>query len=120
MPRIICHTCGREVYATAPIEQLFADERRCPRCGAPLQNDRRVTDRRQMNRRENPSAESGPTESSEEPGPTESSEEPGPTESSEERGPTESSAERRGKDRREDRRRGADSGPNRRSSGWLE
>lgn len=102
MPRIICHTCGREVYATAPIEQLFADERRCPRCGAPLQNDRRVTDRRQMNRRENPSAESGPTESSEEPG------------------PTESSAERRGKDRREDRRRGADSGPNRRSSGWLE
>ena len=102
MPRIICHTCGREVYATAPIEQLFADERRCPRCGAPLQNDRRVTDRRQMNRRENPSAESGPTESSAE------------------SGPPESSAERRVKDRREDRRRGADSGPNRRSSGWLE
>ena len=102
MPRIICHTCGREVYATAPIEQLFADERRCPRCGAPLQNDRRVTDRRQMNRREIPSAESGPPESSEESGPPESSE------------------ERRVKDRREDRRRGADSGPNRRSSGWLE
>lgn len=93
MPRIICRTCGREVYATAPIEQLFADERRCPRCGAPLQNDRRATDRRQANRRENPSEEPGPPE------------------------PTE---ERRVKDRREDRRRGADSGPNKRSSGWLE
>ena len=111
MPRIICHTCGREVYATAPIEQLFADERRCPRCGAPLQNDRRVTDRRQVNRRENPSEESGPPESSAESGSPESSAEPGPPESSE---------ERRVKDRREDRRRGADSGPNRRSSGWLE
>lgn len=93
MPRIICRTCGREVYATAPIEQLFADERRCPRCGAPLQNDRRATDRRQANRREiQPMHRVRPK----------------------------STEERRVKDRREDRRRGADSGPNKRSSGWLE
>lgn len=93
MPRIICRTCGREVYATAPIEQLFADERRCPRCGAPLQNDRRATDRRETNRRENPSDDPGPPEDE---------------------------GERRVKDRRGDRRRGGDGGPNRRSSGWLE
>jgi hypothetical protein len=60
MPRIICRTCGREVYATAPIEQLFADERRCPRCGAPLQNDRRGSDRRAGDRRVNPPDNPGP------------------------------------------------------------
>jgi hypothetical protein len=60
MPRIVCRTCGREVYATAPIEQLFADERRCPRCGAPLQNDRRAVDRRHTSRRVNPPDEPGP------------------------------------------------------------
>jgi hypothetical protein len=60
MPRIICRSCGREVYATAPIEQLFADERRCPRCGAPLQNDRRTTDRRVEDRRVNPPDDPGP------------------------------------------------------------
>jgi hypothetical protein len=60
MPRIICRTCGREVYATAPIEQLFADERRCPRCGAPLQNDRRGHDRRVEDRRVNPPDNPGP------------------------------------------------------------
>lgn len=62
MPRIVCRTCGREVYATAPIEQLFADERRCPRCGAPLQNDRRAVDRRHVNRRVNPPDDPGPPE----------------------------------------------------------
>jgi len=46
MPRIVCLSCGREVYSTVPAEQLFDDERRCPRCGAPLENDRRVADRR--------------------------------------------------------------------------
>ena len=60
MPRIICRTCGREVYATAPLEQLFADERRCPRCGAPLQNDRRGGDRRGVDRRVNPPDNPGP------------------------------------------------------------
>lgn len=93
MPRIVCRTCGREVYATAPIEQLFADERRCPRCGASLQNDRRATDRRETNRREN------------------STEDPGPPPEVE---------ERRVEDRRGNRRRNGDGGPTRRSSGWLE
>ncbi len=62
MPRIVCRTCGREVYATAPIEQLFADERRCPRCGAPLQNDRRDVERRRVSRRVNPAEEPGAPE----------------------------------------------------------
>ncbi|MES2209033.1 MAG: hypothetical protein V4515_02470 [Chloroflexota bacterium] len=92
MPRIICRACGREVYATAPIEQLFADERRCPRCGAALQNDRRAIDRREVNRRLNAPDDPGPPEG----------------------------LERRVEDRRESRRRKGESGPNRRSSGWLE
>ncbi len=54
MPRIVCRTCGREVYTTAPLEQLFAEERRCPRCGVPLHADRRAIDRRVANRRVNP------------------------------------------------------------------
>jgi len=33
---------------------LFADERRCPRCGANLQDDRRAVDRRQFDRRQGP------------------------------------------------------------------
>ncbi len=60
MPRIFCRSCGREVYATAPVEQLFADERRCPSCGAALHNDRRAVDRRVRNRRENPPDDPGP------------------------------------------------------------
>jgi hypothetical protein len=60
MPRIFCRTCGREIYATAPAEQLFADERRCPRCGAALQNDLRANDRRTTVRRQNPPDEPGP------------------------------------------------------------
>jgi hypothetical protein len=65
MPRIVCRACGREVYATAPIEQLFADERRCPRCGSPLQGDRRAVDRRTAERRENPPDEPGPPDEDE-------------------------------------------------------
>jgi len=41
MPRLICRACGKTVYATAPFEALFADERRCPRCGQMLFTDRR-------------------------------------------------------------------------------
>lgn len=92
MPRIVCRTCGREVYATAPIEQLFADERRCPRCGAPLQNDRRAEERRKIHRRANPQDEPGP--------------------------PTE--VERRVQERRADRRREGDAGSKRRPGDWLE
>ncbi|MCU0478481.1 MAG: hypothetical protein MUE92_07050 [Chloroflexi bacterium] len=31
MPRLACWSCGRQVYATSPLESLFVDERRCPR-----------------------------------------------------------------------------------------
>ena len=92
MPRIVCRTCGREVYATASIEQLFAEERRCPRCGASLQGDRRTVDRRSLNRRQNPSADPGPP----------------------------AQDERRMEDRRESGRRKADRGSSRRSGGSPE
>lgn len=92
MPRIVCRTCGREIYTTAPIENLFADERRCPRCGAALQEDRRETDRRKGHRRVNPPAQPGPPEGS----------------------------ERRGEDRRKRRRRRGDSGPAGDDLGWVD
>jgi hypothetical protein len=38
--------CGRTLWATVPAAQLFAEERRCPRCGAPLNDDRRKLNRR--------------------------------------------------------------------------
>lgn len=60
MPRIVCKSCGREVYATAPVEQLFADERKCSRCGASLSNDHRAKDRRLTLRRKNPADDPGP------------------------------------------------------------
>ena len=34
MPRLACRACGRQIYTVAPLESLFAEERRCPRCGA--------------------------------------------------------------------------------------
>ena len=34
LPRLACRACGRQIYTTAPLESLFAEERRCPRCGA--------------------------------------------------------------------------------------
>ncbi|MEO7664490.1 MAG: hypothetical protein ABIV26_05135 [Candidatus Limnocylindrales bacterium] len=93
MPRIVCRTCGREIYTTVAIEQLFADERRCPRCGAPLQDDRRAIDRRKSHRRENPPEDPGP--------------------------PAE--AERRVEERRDGRRRRGDGGPGGpNNAGWLE
>ena len=60
MPRLACRSCGREIYATAPLQALFAEERRCPRCGANLNDDRRVTDRREIVRRLNPMLDPGP------------------------------------------------------------
>jgi len=53
MPRLACFTCGRTVWATVPLAELFAEERRCPRCGASLQDDRRTYDRRKFIRRVN-------------------------------------------------------------------
>jgi DNA-directed RNA polymerase subunit RPC12/RpoP len=60
MPRLVCWSCGRQIYTVAPIESLFAEERRCPRCGANLQSERRAVDRRVSIRRTNPVEEPGP------------------------------------------------------------
>jgi hypothetical protein len=60
MPTIVCRTCGRVVYTTSPLEALFAEERRCPRCGAFLEADRRGGNRRVANRRQNPPDDPGP------------------------------------------------------------
>jgi uncharacterized C2H2 Zn-finger protein len=60
MPKLACWSCGREIYTVAPLEALFAEERRCPRCGAFLRTDRRETERRHVNRRVNPARDPGP------------------------------------------------------------
>jgi len=92
MPRIVCRSCGREIYTTVPIEQLFADERRCPRCGTALQDDRRSNDRRKGQRRANPPEEPGPP----------------------------AATERRVEERRTGRRRRGDSGPASDDPRWYE
>jgi hypothetical protein len=60
VPKLACHACGRQIYTVAPLEALFAEERRCPRCGAFLSSERRATDRRQYVRRVNPVDDPGP------------------------------------------------------------
>jgi hypothetical protein len=60
MPRLACYSCGRQIYTTAPLDSLFAEERRCPRCGAFLNGDRREDERRTSLRRQNPDADPGP------------------------------------------------------------
>jgi hypothetical protein len=60
MPRLACWSCGRQIYTVAPLESLFAEERRCPRCGAFLNGERRESDRRSTIRRQNPADEPGP------------------------------------------------------------
>jgi ribosomal protein S27AE len=60
MPRLACWSCGRQIYTTVPLESLFAEERRCPRCGAFLDAERREQERRVMNRRQNPPDDPGP------------------------------------------------------------
>lgn len=60
MPDLACHACGRQVYTTVPLEALFAEERRCPRCGALLAHERRLSARRQAARRVNPDHDPGP------------------------------------------------------------
>lgn len=52
MPRLACWSCGRQIYTVSPIESLFAEERRCPRCGKGLNNERRNADRREVIRRQ--------------------------------------------------------------------
>jgi phage FluMu protein Com len=58
MPMLACRTCGRVIYATAPLDHLLAEERRCPRCGAMLNEERRADNRRKVARRSGP-AEDG-------------------------------------------------------------
>jgi hypothetical protein len=60
VPKLACRACGRQIYTVAPIDALFAEERRCPRCGAFLEHERRETDRRHTIRRVNPPDEPGP------------------------------------------------------------
>ena len=73
---------------------LFAEERRCPRCGAYLNPERREAERRRLLRRQNPPDEPGPPE------------------------PTD---DRRATDRRaQQRRTGGSSGGRRDGAGWSD
>lgn len=60
MPRLACFACGRQIYTVTPLESLFAEERRCPRCGEALSGERREIERRDVIRRENPDSDPGP------------------------------------------------------------
>jgi ribosome-binding protein aMBF1 (putative translation factor) len=60
VPKLACHACGRQIYTVAPLEALFAEERRCPRCGAYMDAERRATERRTHARRQNPPSDPGP------------------------------------------------------------
>jgi hypothetical protein len=60
MPRLACQRCGRQLYSVAILAAMHPDERRCPRCGAYFDLDRREGSRRETNRRENPPDEPGP------------------------------------------------------------
>jgi DNA-directed RNA polymerase subunit RPC12/RpoP len=60
MRRIVCFTCGRQVYTTVSFESLMAEERRCPRCGSSMHVERREAERRQAIRRQNPRDDPGP------------------------------------------------------------
>ena len=65
MPKLACRACGRQIYTVATLDSLFAEERRCPRCGAFLESERREHDRRQAIRRQNPPEEPGPPDGTE-------------------------------------------------------
>jgi ribosomal protein S27AE len=60
MPRLACWSCGRQIYTVSPLESLFSEERRCPRCGAFLDAERRELERRERVRRQNPASDPGP------------------------------------------------------------
>ena len=60
MPSLACQICGRVVYTTAALDNLFAEERRCPRCGGALYPERRLAQRRKGERRRNPPDVPGP------------------------------------------------------------
>jgi hypothetical protein len=48
------------MYATSPFESLFAEERRCPRCGVLMNPERRDVHRRAQARRQNLPDDPGP------------------------------------------------------------
>jgi hypothetical protein len=60
MPHLFCRTCGRRIYTVSPLSSMAGDERRCPRCGTQMQEDRRGPERRMTIRRENPANDPGP------------------------------------------------------------
>jgi len=60
MPKLACWSCGRQIYTVAPLDSLFAEERRCPKCGAYLNAERRDDERRYYIRRQNPATDPGP------------------------------------------------------------
>ena len=60
MPTLSCRICGRVVYTAASLDSLFAEERRCPRCGGMLFAERRLANRRKGERRKNPPDVPGP------------------------------------------------------------
>jgi hypothetical protein len=60
MPRLACWACGRQIYPVAPLNALVAEERRCPRCGAYMDIERREHERREILRRQNPTDDPGP------------------------------------------------------------
>jgi hypothetical protein len=92
MPHLSCRTCGRRIYSVAPLSSMTADELRCPRCGTPMQEDRRGPERRMTIRRENPPDDPGPP--------------PVEGDAKGKKGAAAERPERRGTDRRTDRRRG--------------
>jgi hypothetical protein len=92
MPRLACWSCGRQIYTVAPLESLFQEERRCPRCGAYLNTERREIERRERLRRQNPDDDPGPPDD----------------------------GERRVDERRKERRRGSSEGDARSNAGLLE
>jgi hypothetical protein len=60
MPTLACRICGRVVYTAASFDSLFAEERRCPRCGGMLFGERRLANRRKGERRLDPPDVPGP------------------------------------------------------------
>jgi hypothetical protein len=60
VPTLACRICGRVVYTTASLDALLPEERRCPRCGAILDGERRGVSRRKGERRQNPTDSPGP------------------------------------------------------------
>lgn len=60
MPKLACWSCGRQIYTVSPLASLFTEERRCARCGAFLDRERREQERRELLRRQNPPHDPGP------------------------------------------------------------